>query len=227
LTNPAYIGWYCFSKKTGEMRQIQRKERDSEGKPISREIPVYETVVVSKEAHDPIVDYDLFIYAYSRLSPTTLEGEVNENKPKLDRRVTYVPALLDGVLESNGMPMYAHAHKRYYTARTYEDGWKSAQLVVGIDMLDKAVSQAIIMVITALEQRHREGLQDSIYQQLEELRKVKVEENIDYKKQLANIAKGIREWDLQKRVAQAAIYQAHGAACQPDQSYPALFEDRA
>jgi Resolvase, N terminal domain/Recombinase len=207
LTNPAYIGWYCFSKKTGETRTVRSSRTDDNGKPIYREVPVYETVVVSKEAHEPIVDYDLFMYAYSRLSPTTLEGEANENKPKLDRRVTDVPALLDGVLESDGTPAYAMAHNKSYTARAYEDGWKSAQLVVDIETLDKAVSQAIIMVITALEHRHRKGLQDSIYQQLEELRKVKVAENIDYKKQLANIEKGIREAELEKRIAKEEEYE--------------------
>lgn len=94
LTNVAYIGWY-----------------------------VYKGVIISKEAHDPIVDYNLFMYAYSRLSPTTLEGEVNEGKPKLDRRFIDVPALLDGVLESDGKPAYAMAHKKIYVARAYEDGF--------------------------------------------------------------------------------------------------------
>ncbi len=207
LTNPAYIGWYCFSKKTGETRTVKSSKNDDNGKPIYREVPVYETVVVSKEAHNPIVDYDLFMYAYSRLSPTTLEGEVNEDKPKLDRRFVDVPALLDGVLESDGTPAYAMAHNKSYVVRAYEDGWKSAQLIVDIDTLDKIVTQAIIMVITALEERHRKGLQDSMYKQLEELRKAKVAETTDFNKQLAKIDKGIREAELEKRVALKQEYE--------------------
>ncbi len=204
---------------------IRSSKKDSNGKPIYREVPVYETVVISKEAHDPIVDTDLFMYAYNRLSPVTLEGEVNEGKPKLDRRFQELPALMDGVLESDGTPMYPMSHTKTYVARAYADGWKSAELVVGIETLDKIVSQAIIMVITALEQRHRQGLQDSLYEQLEALRKEKAEKANDFKQQLASVEKGIREAELEKRVALAEEYE-HGVTV-ATRRLKRLYEDKA
>lgn len=178
MTNVAYIGWY-----------------------------VYKGVVVSKEAHEPIVGYDLFMYAFSRLSPTTLDGEPNENKPKLDRRYVSVPALMDGVLESDGTPVYAMAHTKTYVARAYEGSWKSTELVVGIETLDTIVSQAILMVISALEQRHRKGLQDSMYEQLTALQQVKAAETKDFKKQLADVDKGIRQAEMEKRIALKEEYE--------------------
>jgi hypothetical protein len=48
LTNSAYIGWYCFNN-----------------------------AVISKEAHQPIVPFDDFLYAYNHLSPVTLDGQPN------------------------------------------------------------------------------------------------------------------------------------------------------
>jgi len=225
LTNPAYLGWYCFSKKTDKTRMVKSWKKDSSGQRIHREVPIYETIVVSKTEHDPIIDYDLFMYAYSRLSPTTLEGEANENKPRLERRAIDVPALLDGVLESDGNPVYAMARSKTYTARAYEDSWKATELVVGIDTLDKIVTQAIIMVITALEQRHRKGLQDSLYEQLEAMRKEKVEKANDFKQQLASVEKGIREAELEKRVALAEEYE-HGVIV-ATRRLKRLYEDKA
>ncbi len=207
LTNPAYIGWYCFSRKTGETRKSKSRERDSNGKHTYRDVPVYETVVISKEAHEPAVDYDLFMYAYSRLSPTTLEGEVNENRPKVERRFVDVPAFLDGVLESDGIPVYPIAHRRHYVARAYVDGETTSELAVSIDKLDQMVTQAILMVITALEQRHREGLQDSMHEQLTALQQIKATETNSYQKDLASVEKGIRQAELEKKVALEEEYE--------------------
>jgi len=141
------------------------------------------------------------------LSPVTLEGEANENKPKVDRRFVYVPALLENVLESDGTPVYAMAHNETYTARAYEDSWKSTELVVRIDKLDKVVSGGILMVIASLEERHREGLQDRMYEQLAALQKAKATEVKDFKKQLANIEKGTREAEMEKRIAKDEEYE--------------------
>jgi hypothetical protein len=81
LSNVAYIGYY-----------------------------LYNGVLVSKEAYEPIVPMDDFLYAYSRLSDRTLDGETNESKPKVDRRYSVgINALLEGVLESDGRPVHAMA----------------------------------------------------------------------------------------------------------------------
>lgn len=99
------------------------------------------------------------------------------------------------------------ASKETYAARAYADSWKSTELVVRIDTLDKVVSNGILMVITALEERHRKGLQDSMYEQLEALQQEKATEVEDFKKQLANIEKGIREAEMEKRAALAEEYE--------------------
>jgi DNA invertase Pin-like site-specific DNA recombinase len=53
LTNKAYIGWY-----------------------------EYGGMLVSKEAHEPIVSIDNYLFAYERLSGTTLDGEPQERKAR-------------------------------------------------------------------------------------------------------------------------------------------------
>ena len=75
LSNVAYIGYY-----------------------------LYNGVLVSKEAYEPIVPMDDFLYAYSRLSGRTLDGETNESKPKVDRRYSVgINALLEGSLSRMGV----------------------------------------------------------------------------------------------------------------------------
>lgn len=107
LTNPAYLGWY-----------------------------VYNGVIVSKEAHERIVSMDDFLYAFSRLSPVTLDGEVNEDKPKVDRRYgAACDALLEGILENDGKSVYVMAHDQAYMARTNNDEWKSTELAVPVAFL--------------------------------------------------------------------------------------------
>jgi len=221
LTNVAYLGWYLYSKSVDVTDEQGNPVRDAKGNTKKEKV----TIIVSKTAHDPIVDYDLFMYAYSRLSPTTLDGEVNESKPKLDRRYSDVSALFDGVLESDGTPVYAMAHSKTYVARAYADSWKSTELVVGIDTLDRMGSQAILMVISALEQRHREGLQDSMYEQLTALQQVKAAEASDFQKQIARVEKGIRQAEMEKRVALDEEYEPGVKAA--TKQLKRLHEDRA
>jgi hypothetical protein len=100
LTNPAYIGWY-----------------------------VYDGVLVSKEAHEPIVAREDFDYAYNRLSATTLDGETNENKPAIDRHYGVAcDALLEGILESDGNPAYVIAYHQAYRVLPYNETTAGQQL---------------------------------------------------------------------------------------------------
>ncbi len=115
LTNVAYIGWY-----------------------------LYDGVVVSKAAHDAIVDYDLFMYAYSRLSPINLDGTPNENKPVLERRFVDVPALLENVLTADGNPVYAMARPNAYVARLARDSFTTHEFSIPIPTLDTAFRGAVI-----------------------------------------------------------------------------------
>lgn len=170
LTNPAYIGWYC-----------------------------YNGVVISKTAHDPIVDYDVFLYAYSRLSSTTLDGQPNEDKPKLERRFVNTPALLEGILESDGHPVYAMAASKAYTARLSRNSWTTHEFSIDIDRLDSAFRAVILTLLVSLEQRAKEGLQDSLYTQLQTLQQEKHEEVISFDTALASIDKAIHGWELDKQ----------------------------
>ena len=178
LTNVAYIGWY-----------------------------VYDGVVISKTSHDPIVPMDDFMYAFSRLSDTTLDGEPNENKPKVERRKGTANALLDGLLTSDGNPVYAMAARNCYIARLSDDGWNSTELVIGIPELDTAFSNALVKFLATLELRHRQGLQDSMYDQLNELQEKKEEEVISLEQALENIDKRIRQIERDKRLASEQDYE--------------------
>ncbi len=169
LTNPAYIGWYVFNG-----------------------------VLISKEAHDGIVPMDDFMYAYTRLSTETLDGQVNEDKPVVDRRMQKkANALLEGVLQNNANPVYVRDTS--YIARAGSDGWKKTVLGVPIDLVDGAFSGALKAVLVALKQRHKDGLQDSLHEQLTALQQEKTEEVVHLDSALANIDKAIRGWELDKQ----------------------------
>ncbi len=172
LTNPAYIGWY-----------------------------VYNGVIVSKTAHDPIIeDLDLFMYAYSRLSLTTLDGQPNEERPSVERRFVKIQALLEGLLTADGAPVYALSASQTYTARIARDGW-SVRHEFGIDIrtLDNAFQRAIITLLVSLEQRAKEGLRDSLHDQLKALQEEKTEKVISLDSAVTKINNAIHGWELDKQ----------------------------
>ena len=144
LTNRAYLGWYVYNATSEESR-------------------VFQGEYINKESHSAIVDLDDFLFAYNRLSAVTLDGTPNENKPKVNRLYGVgCQALLENIVESNGTPCYAMSTTQTYVARLYNNGFKLPELVVGIDSLDSAVNNAMLTLILALEQRHKEGLIDSL-----------------------------------------------------------------
>ena len=170
LTNVAYIGMYVFNG-----------------------------VVVSRDGAS-IVPLDDFMYAYSRLSETTLDGQVNENKPQVDRRFGVAcPALLEGILQSNGNPAYVMASDKTYDVRNYQDGWEASELVVPVATLDHAFTDAMLKVLEAIEQRKRDGLQDELQAQLTALQAEKQEEVVSLDDQLVTIDRAIRGWELDKQ----------------------------
>lgn len=180
LTNRAYIGWYCYES-------------------VSEESRVFQGEFVKKDAHTAIVAYDAFLFAYSRLSKTTLDGEENTEKPKVNRLYGVgCKALLENVLENNGTKCYAMAHEQNYSARTYSDAFKSVELIVSIDTLDRAVDAAIKVMLVALEQRHHEGLQDVLHAQLTALQQENTEESNTIDTALSNVDKAIAGWELDK-----------------------------
>jgi hypothetical protein len=179
LTNPAYIGWY-----------------------------VYNGVVVSRQAHAPIVSHVDFAYARARLAPTDLNGEPNENKPQVNRRSykTERKALLEGVIASDGLPVYAIASRGAYVARN-NAGDHSTELVVPIARIDQAFAGAVRALLLHLEHRHEQGIEDSLYARLNELQQQQAEATVSFEKQLENLNKGIREAELARRVALQEEYE--------------------
>ncbi|HYL42858.1 MAG TPA: recombinase family protein [Ktedonobacteraceae bacterium] len=178
LSNPVYIGWYVF-----------------------------DNVLVSKEAHLPIVDMDDFLYAYTRISPTLLDGTPNEQKPKIERRSAEKKALLDGVLESDGKPVYATMCKGTYSVRIMSGFTSVTELVISIAKLDAVFSDAMRNLLFKLEQRHAKGLRDSLYNQLTAALAEQTEQDVNYTKQLADIATGIRQAELDKKVSKEEEYE--------------------
>ena len=139
LTNPTYLGYYLFSRSEELKDEQGRLVLDEAGKPKK-----VKQTVARKANHDSIVDVDDFMYAFNRLSPVTLEGEPNEQKPPLDRRYDVsCDALLENILKSEGNPVYVMADKKTYVARTFNDGWKSTELVANVAQIDRAVEMAL------------------------------------------------------------------------------------
>lgn len=173
LTNPAYIGYY-----------------------------IYDGVLISKKAHDAVVDMDDFLYAYSRLSPITLDGQENTAKPKLDRRQSAAcDALLEDILESDGNPVYVMAGNQTYTAKTNADGWKTIELVAPVSLVDQEFSTALRMTLLELEKRHQQGFRDGLYDLLQQAQETIAQEGDTLASELEKVLKGIRQAELDKKIA--------------------------
>ncbi|MGZ3627260.1 MAG: recombinase family protein [Ktedonobacteraceae bacterium] len=204
LTNPAYIGWYVFSR-TEEVKNEHGAQIIENGKVKKQKI----ATVVSKTAHEAIVPMDDFMFAYNRLSLTTLEGEINEDRPAINRRYGVgCEALLEGIVESDGKPVYVMAHNQTYTARTFNDGWKTTELVVSVKQLDTAFMGAVRFLLAVLEYRHEIGEAADLREKIIALLNEKAEEASTLEHDIDNVEKGIREWEMAKRVAMGEEYEA-------------------
>ena len=167
LTNKAYIGYY-----------------------------EYAGVLVSSEAHEPIVSMDDFIYAYERLSGTTLDGEVQERKPR-ERRYSATTALLDGVVRSGDLPVYVIRGK--YEAKDDANGFTRTELAIPVDMLDKPFSQALITLLATLELKKADS---ELNKQVKQLQQEQTKRASEYSKGLARIEREIANAEMAKRVSQ-------------------------
>ncbi|MFL5706731.1 MAG: recombinase family protein [Ktedonobacteraceae bacterium] len=191
LTNPAYIGYYSFSAKAN----------NENGK---REVV---RTWVNKEAHEAIVPLEDFEYAYSRLSSETLDGETNEQKPKIERRYVDKKALLDGILESDGKPVYATMSKGTYSV-CMQNGYNNvAELMISIERLDDIFSDAMRTLLLKLEQRHAKGLHDNLYAQLTEALQEQTEQSVNFAQQLSVIDRGIRQAQLDRKASLELEYE--------------------
>jgi hypothetical protein len=202
LTNPAYLGWLCYSRKTGEMRTTSRGTR----------VPVYETVVLSKEAHEAIVPYDDVIFAHSRLSKYTLDGELNPHKPVVERTYQSTPALLENILSGNGIKAYVVG--KLYRAKRELNNLSPAEHVeinVPVKMIDDAFAKGFVNVLIAIKQAAKKAgeptAMDALAATIDQLSQEKAAEIGDIAEALKNVEQGIKEWELQKKVALKELYE--------------------
>ena len=168
LTNKAYIGYY-----------------------------EYGGMLVSREAHKLIVNMDDFLYAYERLSGTTLDGEVQERKPRERRFGT--DALLDGIVRSGELPVYVTRGK--YEAKDDNEGFTTTELVVPVDVLDKAFAKTLIGTLATLEEMHGYGMHDELYERVEALKQEQEKHVTDYSKAIARIDVEIANAEMAQRVS--------------------------
>jgi DNA invertase Pin-like site-specific DNA recombinase len=183
LTNPVYLGWY-----------------------------VYGDVVVSKTAHEAIVPYDDFLYAYNRLSPYTLDGEENTSRPTRNRTFQTTPALLEGILTGNGYK--THIMGRLYRAMKRDDHLdrdNHTEINVPVKLVDDAFAKGFVKLLVAIKQAAKKAEEptamDALAATIDQLSKEKAAEIGTIDEALANVEQGIKEWELQKKVAMKQLYE--------------------
>ncbi len=175
LSNPAYLGMYLFAG-----------------------------VVIGEHTHDAIIeDEELFQFAYSRLAKYNLDGSENDTRPPTERHYAKVEALLEGVLRSNGAPCFAFTDG-VYEARTDNNGWKTSELSVPIELVDSAVTH----IVMDLLHQHSGGKQDRARAYLAALQDDTSDEAGGIDAELATIEQGIKEWELALRVAMKRLYES-------------------
>lgn len=180
LTNRAYLGWYVYEAKSEESR-------------------VFQGEYVNKESHDAVVGMDDFMFAYSRLSDKTLDGEPNESKPAVNRHYSQVNALLEGLLTTGKAPMYA-MRTGNYIGKVKTDGWQGVDLVVGIQHIDSIFARAMIDTLHKIEIGSADK---TLTEKVEALTNEKEEQADSLTERLANIDKATRQWEIAKQAAMA------------------------
>jgi len=126
LTNVHYVGYWTFHK---------RIRRDKDGQPIIN--------------HEPIVDGEDFWYAFNRLSPTTINGEINDQRPRTiiryDREgVPLSTALLKNVITSVNANVYVSKVRQ-------PNGWREKYTIRLIDSEFDTVTKAARIDISLLD----------------------------------------------------------------------------
>jgi hypothetical protein len=169
LTNVAYIGHYLFD---GVMQQ---------------------------NTHEAIVALDDFLYAYHRLSPITLDGMPNAQKPKQARTFVACDALLENILQHDTRKMYVSRQRQVYETKKADIPGSVEGLQVRIDMIDEAFTGQLLTVLLVLEDRHRKGVSDSLYEQLAAMQQETQEEGLSLTMSLQNVHKAIAGWELDKQ----------------------------
>ena len=195
LTNTAYIGYYSFNAKGPDGTH---------------------TGWYRKNAHDPIVPMEDFLYAYEKLSRTTLDGEPNEAKHVVTRKKTLeTEALLEHLLWNEGNPVYATSQsrtlkdgpvvKQMYVAKSNHEGDRNTELIMLINTLDSAYVDILLKVLAA--RREQSGLEDALYQRLQELQQEKRDAVVSIEDQIEQTRKAIARAERNKRIAEEEDYE--------------------
>lgn len=171
LTNRAYIGWQ-----------------------------VYSGVIVSKEAHDPIVSMDDFLFAWHCFNDCEPDGtDCKQEKIVRERRYGGKNALLDGILQAGKLPVYVI--RNHYTSWEDNDGFGKQDMAVPVKTIDAAFAPAMVATLAKLEHAHRRGLQEELYQRVEALKKEEEKKAADYAGTLARVEKEIKNQEMAQRVS--------------------------
>ena len=190
LTNRAYIGHYIFTKHAKTTMRFDEKKQKRvrvKGKP--------EASYVNERAHDAIVDYDLFVWCYEKITGyTLLDGIPVEVRPER-RYGTQTNALLDGLITSRGNPVYAVAAKAAYVAREYDHDLNTTTLTAPIDLVDTIVGQVMDSVVM---QETLNG-NDALAQRIRAVQQEVKQRATNFQAKLAVIDNGIRGWELDKQ----------------------------
>ncbi len=169
----------------------------------------YGNTLISRTAHAPIVPLDDFVYAYWMLLGTDIDGEPHEHKPR-ERRYGGATALLDGIVRSDSQPVYVVG--KNYVARAMHNGFHRDVLVVSASALDIAFAKAMVVSIAKLEQEHKNGLHNAIYDRVTALQQEQEKLVTDYSKTLARIDKEIANEEMaqqaSKRLGDLPGYEA-------------------
>jgi Resolvase, N terminal domain len=168
LTNRAYIGYY-----------------------------EYGGVLVSKEAHEPIVSMDDFMFAYERLSGVSLDGTETQERKQRERRYSGNGALLDGVVGSGEHAVYIIEGK--YHARSEHNGFPKSELVVKVEKVDGAFARAMVHTLAGIQAE--QDIHTAIYEQVTALQAEQAKHATDYAKAIARIDGEIAKSEMAQRVS--------------------------
>jgi len=163
--------------------------------------------IVIEHNHDAIVPHDDFLFAFNRMSKTTLTGEPNEQRQMRPyTRFTRVgtdpyPALLDGLIDS-GLPGY-HVYvferpdkrsKAFYSLRGPEETYLDCdRIAVSVPLIDRIFEERleyhlrIFRALHAIKEKSgsREQLEKSMLDYLQQVQQSLAESNAGVASQLA------------------------------------------
>ncbi len=170
LTNRAYIGFY-----------------------------EYGGMLVSREAHDAVVELTDFVYAFEAITGRTLEGEEIQDRKPRERRYGGAAALLDGVLHSGDTAVYVIDSR--YAVRPEINGFPYTELAIPVTTLDKAFSTAMVATLAGIEVARRQGLHEALYEQVTALQQQQEQYAAGYEQSIARIDVEINNAEMARRIS--------------------------